>query len=221
MTDLNPSDRAKYALPPKPVRAETIVDRANQLIDIRDVYNNESGFFAPTGEYFSWKIYCPFAYEHADGGIDKNTRMYPPTHIYCWAQHGKITPVFLHARRNGLTQKAAAEELLHKAGLLKPKNFRERWQEILSERGDKVNVRLGSQSYAIDALQKRLALDSDYADHEFDDAVRQSWNYVLETLDAIWDNPESDLTLLQVWLERSAQRIFSAYSQVDTGSTNR
>lgn len=205
------ADLAKYAPDRTRTHKPTLIDKANEVVDIRDIYNEmQSGSLAPSGEYSSWKIWCPFGYEHADGGLDKNCRLYPPTHIYCWASHGVIRPTYLYARWKGMPQKKAAEELLKARGFLTERNFRAWWNELVDERDQKQHSRLGAQTFAIQALQQALATDSLYQQEEYSEPVRSAWVLVLAKLDLLWQKPETDAIILNQWLTRSTARIKAA-----------
>lgn len=203
---LQASDLAKYG-PKNNIKIDPIIERAN-TVDIREVYK-KTGLWAPDGEYYSWKIVCPFGAEHSDGGVGKNCRVYPPTSIMCFEMHGYISPVRLYARLNNLSYKTAAKRMLEEFGLIKYKSYRQRWLDLQKEQE---TPQLGPQSYAVDALQKELYKDPLYANHEYDAQVRAEWERVLEVLDAIWTFPDTDVTILKIWLDKSATRIRMAYS---------
>lgn len=202
-------DRAKYAPEIKPYRPPTLIDKANEAVDIREIYNKLPGMYAPWGEYASWKVNCPFNYEHADGGMDKNCRIYGGQHLFCFAMHGIITPVYLWARLNAMPSKRAAEELLEQRGLLRNLNYWEKWEQLTTA----PQHSSGSQNYAITALRKELQTDNEYAEHEYDESVRQAWVYALSTLDQLWVLSEGDVEYfaLEKWLNQSTKRIRSAY----------
>ena len=209
---INRADFAKYIPEPK-VKPVSEIDRANEAVDIRDIYNGLMSSRAPTGEYSSWKIFCPMAHEHADGGRTKNCRVFPPTHIYCWEMHGYISPVRLYSYWKGMSTKAAARELLDQRGLLQPKNFRERWNDLLNLREQKDEDKLGDKQDAVSALQNALQNDTLYIEHEYSEEVRSAWVLILAKLDMLWSRPETDSAVLSEWLIRSLTRLKEAVNE--------
>lgn len=210
---LKPADAARYAPPKAAERPRTLVDWANEVADIRDVLR-DMGLYAPSGTFYSYKIDCPWNYEHADGGRDKNCRLFGGTNIYCWAAHGYITPSYLYSRWKGVTIQDAAKELLDQLGLLK-KNWRETWNELVEVRDAKEHVGLGQQSYAIDALHAALKTDKKYLEQEFEEPVRLAWVVVLAALDSIWERPDADSDTLSEWFDRSLRKLKLAALEVD------
>lgn len=209
------ADAAKYALPSKPAKALTLVDKANELVSIREIYTQMTGSYVPDGQMFSWKIHCPFEFEHSDGGLDKNTRIYDSNTIYCFGMHGVIRPVYLYARWKGIPTKLAAEELLKERGLLEKKGYRARWNDLMELREEKFHQRLGEQSYAIDALQKSLENDRMYVENEYAEDVRSAWVISLAKLDVLWSRPETTAASLTAWLHISKDRIKKAALEVE------
>lgn len=201
------ADRSKYALPPKAAGKQTIVDRADEEVDIRDIMR-AMGLWAPSGGFSSWKIYCPFHEEHADQ-MDKNCRVYGTNNIYCFAMHGRLTPTLLYSRWKGMSRTRAAEVLLEERGLLH-KSWRSWWNELLIMREDKMNSRLGAQNDAVAALHKRLELHVVYLNHEFDAPVRAAWQTALKALDLLWEHPETTFDVLAVWADKSLTKILTS-----------
>lgn len=195
------SDRAKYALPVKKYGPKSLIEKADEAVDIRDIMK-QMKLWAPTGTFYSYKINCPFAYEHADGGLDKNCRLFGSTNIFCWAEHGYLTPTRLYARWKHIPQKRAAEILLDERGLLY-KGWRNWWNELLILREDRISAQLGSQTDIISALHTVLENYPMYVEREFDTEVRLSWAKVLKALDLLWVHPNTNLDILQQWFNLS------------------
>lgn len=209
--NLQPNDFAKYAPTKQPRRAKSLIERADAAVNIIEVYNS-MGFSAPYGSYGSYKVDCPFYNEHSDGGLDKNCRIYPPTHIFCFGDHGVLKPSFLYSRWKAISVKRAAVILLEERGLLKPRNYREQWNELIEarERAREANVSLGEPSYVIDALQTALYGNLTYQKVEYAPGVREAWRIVLGALDVLWASPDTDLAKLERWYEKSLKKISSA-----------
>jgi hypothetical protein len=187
------ADRVKYAPPPKPQKKATLVERADSMVDIRDILK-EMHLWAPSGDYYSYKIYCPWHDEHADQN-DKNCRIFGGTNIYCWAMHGYITPSYLYSRWKHMPREKAAEQLLDQRGLLN-KPWREKWNDLIDAREDSQHKRLGSKNDFITALHITLARHPEYVTHEFHSDVRARWQLILKALDKIWEDPSVDLEIL-------------------------
>jgi hypothetical protein len=210
---LNPSDAARYGLDTQPKRSagSGLIERCDELISIIDVLE-QMGCDVPRGEYSSWKMHCPFGYEHPDGGIDKNFRAYPPSNVNCFAMHGFLTPSSLYARWKGLSRERSAKILLEEAGLLKYQNYREKWNELADEReaAREANTALGSTADLVKALQQALHRNLNYKAAEFSPGVREAWRVVLTALDVLWSRSDTDRAKLQVWFERSLLKINNA-----------
>lgn len=200
-------DRVKYPLPQKKSLTATIIDKADEVVDIRDILK-EMGVWVPSGTFHSYKIFCPWHFEHADQ-LDKNCRLFGSTNIYCWAMHGRINPTQLYARWKGMSRKRAAKILLEERGLLN-KPWRAWWNELIVLREDRQHKNLGSQMDAVSALHLRLEHNQEYLEHEFDVSVRAAWNDVLLALDRLWELPDANFEYLAVWIDRSLTKIENA-----------
>lgn len=199
--------KQKY-LPHKPLPStRSLVETADEAVDIRDILKAMGGW-APDGPFGSLKIDCPWAGEHADGGRDKNCRIFGSTNIYCWAMHGYITPTKLYARWKGVSRQQAAETLLDERGLLK-KKWRTRWQELMDERYQGWDSKLGSQAQMVAALHSKLADSSGYVDREFSKTVRIVWANCLSDLDYLWEQDPS-IERLQQWMHKSYAALIEA-----------
>lgn len=195
---------------------KSLVNLANEKINIVEIYN-AMGHAAPQGMYGSFKIHCPFNYEHGDGGLDKNCRIYPPSHIYCFAMHGLLKPVYLYAKWKDLQYTRAAVILLEERGLLKSSNYKDRWEELLNERAKSNTNSLGDQADVIAALQTEIAQDERYMAVEFADPVREAWKLILRALDVLWSRPESDITAIYRWYDNSLKKLKEAVSNALKG----
>ena len=200
---LSDSDRAKYTSETTTVtHTYTLVDRADEAVDIREIMK-DMDLWAPDGEFYSYKISCPWSGEHPDGGIDKNCRIYGGTNIFCFAMHGRITPTTLYARWKGVSRDDAARELLDQRGLLS-KNWREKWTDLMAEKEQEQ----GSPEELVSALNKELDNDLIYKLEEFSDPVREVWKKILDDLDLMWYH--ADLNLLTSWFSASLHKLREA-----------
>jgi hypothetical protein len=213
---LKADDAARYGINnARPVRqGNTWIEKADEVVNILDILE-AMGCDVPRGEYNSWKMFCPFKDEHADGGLDKNFRVYPPTNVNCFAMHGYMTPTLLYKHWKNMSRERAALILLEERGLLKNRNYRERWNELVDFRENERQTRadLGNQADLIDALTSHLRLTPNYKLVEFHPVVREAWRVVLTALDVLWSRPEVDLDKLQVWFERSKVKIELAIAE--------
>lgn len=181
-----------------------LIERADKEVPIAEVLA-ECGIVVPSEIVGSWKTSCPFAYEHADGGLDKNCRTYPTNHMFCFASHGTLRPTQIIARKRRMTRMQAAETLLDERGLLKPRTARDMWQAA-DERAREVHNTLGKHTDAVTALQRAVA---DLPLDDFDPAVQQAWQEVLRNLDTVMANPDSGLNDLRNWLTASREHFIS------------
>lgn len=76
----------------------------------------------------SRKVRCPFGeIYHRDGGIEPAFRIYPDANAaYCFSCAVRYSPVWLVAQAWGITARAAAVELLDRAGI-KPVSLADAW----------------------------------------------------------------------------------------------
>ncbi len=103
------------------------------------------------------KIHCPFGeMYHHDGGAEPAMRVYPDSnHLYCFAGCGAFGPVALVAHAFGLTRRAAARELLDRAGIRAP-SWRKTWDQALAHREP---LDTASLAQALQIFCRRLAPD--------------------------------------------------------------
>jgi hypothetical protein len=178
-------------------RRKSPIERANE-ISVFDVLFDFFGINHPRSGR-SYKGYCPFAFEHPDGGLDKQFRTYPETNTaYCFEMHGQLTPVNLIAYRKELTHRRAAEFLLDHYGLSKPKDYRERWQRLIDARSTPSAVTNGQD--LVEALTVFLKQHPAYERCQYDDGFLSTLNSCLEVLDQILERkPEEEL--IRAWYD--------------------
>lgn len=80
------------------------------------------GFSAGDSNFWgSMKAHCPFGYLHADGGADKNFRIYFAANTaYCFEEALYLTPSILYSRLHDVSRLAAAKILCDKHGIKPP-----------------------------------------------------------------------------------------------------
>jgi hypothetical protein len=160
---------------------ETLVERAN-AVSIIDVLQDDFSIHVPFDDKLdrSWKTSCPFAYEHSDGGLDKQYRVYAHTNTsFCFEMHGLLTPVRLIAYKYTYSPQRAATSILEHYGLLKPKDYRERYQELVLARTREDSAL--QTEYLVEALQSSVRAVN--PDAQFDVAFQATFAEALSTLD--------------------------------------
>lgn len=187
-------------------RAERIIAKADE-ISIYVVLKDFLDLNIPvTPEGSSWKTYCPWRQEHADGGMDKGFRVYPDTNsAMCFPLHGYLTPTRLVATQYSERPLSAAERLLRHYGLLKEAPWWERFEEVVRSREQVVPTI--NPAYAIATLHSVLKSRTDYASLQYSSSVRNGMAQVLIDLDAAVEkaraNPYVAEQSLKQWLENS------------------
>lgn len=153
-----------------------LIERAN-AVSVFDVLRDYFDIVHPREGGGSYKGYCPFGFEHADGGIEKQWRTYPSTNSsYCFAGHGSLTPVRLVQIKKDIKATDAAVDILRRYGLFAPRHFRERYADLVREREEKTR-QLGSPAYLVEAL--RTAAGEGAEDPEAMERVLQRLDEVL------------------------------------------
>lgn len=115
----------------------------------------------------SWKIHCPYADEHKDGGRDTNCRVYSSSNsVYCFAQHFRMPPTTLYWRQfDHKNMFEAAQHIVADYELVPPEeDYRERFARIATPQLHEV--------YDIfDALQVLLKDNARYKRHQFEPEI--------------------------------------------------
>jgi hypothetical protein len=159
------------------------VDRANS-VPIQSVLKDLFGVYVPEGLDRSWKTHCPFYFEHPDGGLEKNLRVYGSNSAYCFAMHGFLTPVRLVQLRSETGPKRAAQILAERYGLVKKEPYWVRMSQLISDQSTKLRDS-GSPTHAVAALQSALEHVEGYDRRQFDPDVTQAMEAALEGLDEV------------------------------------
>jgi hypothetical protein len=163
-------------------RVQRLIERAN-AVSIFDVLNDFFGMDVPAEG--SMKMRCPFAEGHADGGLERSWRAYSLTNSsFCFSDCGFLTPVRLVQLQKGWKAPRAAEFILLSYGLLRPRHYRERYNELLveHERGETVAIH---PQYVVQALHTALSASPSYRLRQFDTDVMAAMEKALEGLDLV------------------------------------
>lgn len=164
----------------KPWEDELVV-RANEEVPITSVLSEYFNVPVPEQAY-GWKTYCVQKWEHKDGGIDRQFRVYTDTNsAWCFAVHGFYTPVRLWRLRSGAaTLKDAARELLRVYGIrIKEPTYQEQFEMIRQEASRKAVATTDSM---LEALQVFLETVPGYTLRQFDVEVLRVVNLTIEEI---------------------------------------
>lgn len=190
-----------------------MVRRAN-LIPIFDVLEDFFGIIHPRdGE--SYKGYCPWAFEHADGGLDKGFRTYPATNsAYCFVMHGVLNPVRLIQVREDVRPYAAARKLMEHYGLSTGQHYRERFETLVRERETRRDD-LGNPAYLVEALHLTLSGEPTYAARQFDPDVAGTLEEQLARLDALMARPGTTEVDVRDWYQSARDTVTALLEKTD------
>lgn len=176
----------KHDEPDNRSRATRFVDKINAEVRLSTLLQDEFGIYIPDEIVRSWKTYCPWSFEHPDGGTDKTLRIYPSNSAYCFALHGVLTPVRIVQIQHECGSYKAAHILAEKYGLAQRKPYWERMNELVLEQATRKKNR-GPLSYAAEALRQALVQVPGFQWREFDDDVVAEVGRQLERLDDLDD----------------------------------
>lgn len=187
-------------------KALDLIERANR-ISIFTVLEDFFGIRHPASGR-SYKGYCPFGFEHPDGGIDKGWRTYPATNSsYCFVMHGFMPPVRLIQIRRDVKATTAARHLLEHYGLLRPRPYHERFKELVAERETRL-TNIGQTAYLVEALHTALAAHPSYAEAQFSDRFSGAVESELERLDALLaDKGSATEEGVREWFRQAKQEL--------------
>jgi hypothetical protein len=187
-------------------RNESLISRANREVSVFDVLEEFFNVRHPR-DGRSFKGYCPFVWEHYDGGADKGFRTYPGTNTaYCFVQHGSLTPVRLIAISRDWTLHRSARWLLEHYGKLKPKDWQSRWAELTEPSH---GPELGSPAVLVDALHTSLADHPNYPTAGLSAALSAAMEPELEMLARMYESPGTTEAEVRIWFDRAKQRLRS------------
>lgn len=188
---------------------DPFVTHINSKVNLSTVFKEYFSIYVPDlGDMrTSWKTRCPLGYAHADGGLDKNFRVYPSSNrAYCFEMHGTLTPCRLMSLHWGISQKNAAKRLANEYGLGK-QHWRKRLPDVLinlySEQaiGDKAAIRQALSIY-VDSLN--LSPDKKYASKYL-----QLMPKIYASLDSLYESDPDEETIKK-WLVKAKQILYTA-----------
>lgn len=184
---------------------DELVVRANEEVSIVSVLNDYFHADVPENAY-GWKTYCVQKWEHRDGGIDRQFRVYSDTNTaHCFAIHGLYTPARLwRIRTASPTLKDAARDLLRVYGIrIKEPTYQERFTAIreASSRTSKV-----TPDGMLEALQVFLGTIPDYTVRQFDPNVLRVVNSTVEDIQEFCSRDPS-LEEARQWLQRAQAQL--------------
>lgn len=189
--------------------AMDLIQRANDL-PILDVLRDWFELNIPDSGDRSWKDYCPFGWEHPDGGVDRGWRVYPSTNSsYCFVLHGALRPVRMVQMRDDVRATIAAKKLLEHYGKLRPRGYRQRMEELIAAR-EMVRTSLGSPADLIEALQHNLFRMPGYIEHQYDPKVAAAVDAALGRLDDMLADRSADTERVRAWLDDAEGSILLA-----------
>lgn len=196
----------------KPWEDELVV-RANAEVSIVSVLNDHFyGRDRPVPEdAYGWKVKCPLAWEHKDGGVDRQFRVYSDTNSgHCFAIHGLFTPVRLWRIRTGSpTLKDAARDLLRTYGVqIRQPTYQERFAAIREESQMSLMV---SPDGMLEALQVFLGRIPEYGTRQFDPDVLRVVNSTIEDIPGFCDQGPS-LEEARQWLRKRQEQLRATVS---------
>lgn len=196
------------------VATKILADRAN-TVSVFDILRDEFKMRVPNIDPgSSWKISCPFAFEHADGGMDKNCRVYGTGNLYCFAQHGQLTPVRIFQMKYDLSYRDAAMAVLEAYNLARPRPYWERFKDLLEARTGPSRG-LGELQSVVDALHLATSQHPLYAERQYSPEFMAAMNHELRRLDAVVAQvPPSDLTsVISLWYSKAKASLWAALDE--------
>lgn len=155
----------------------------------------------------SAKVRCPFGeLYHRDGGAEASFRVYPEANsAYCFSCAQSYSPVWLIAQAWGLTSRAAAVELLERAGI-KPVSLADAWAAVAVVEDAPDQVLLAE---ALKTFCERIGpeLRQDWDDAQFQPAIAAALSRCLDLLDRVRTGADADQ-----WLSGCKQAMRRALS---------
>jgi hypothetical protein len=160
------------------------VDRANELIRVEDVLNKHFNLGEEIpADTDRWRTYCPFGYEHEDGGRVKELRIYTSSNTcYCHKMHGNMDPVRLWQHHLGFdrSRRKSAIDLLETYGIsTRSKSY----QEVYKEVSEGAQVELVAPP-VIQAFHSYVRSFPDYWQRQFDEPVIELMDTIITLIQA-------------------------------------
>jgi hypothetical protein len=193
-----------------------LIRRANKEVSVFDVLEKEFSIRHPR-EGRSYKGYCPFAFEHPDGGVEKGFRTYPGTNTaYCFVLHGSLNPVRIVELKEDVPPLEAARKLLSDRGLLEPKDVMERWNDAL--RANERGVELGDPQVLVEALQEFLRTHPAYAEQSLSPRFMGEMEVQLNVLDRVLDDPRVSESIVRAWFSKAKVELQAVLDELYAGA---
>lgn len=208
---MNPMGRSRRRMSLE--QAQRLIERTNEVVSVFDVLTDFFGISHPS-QGRSYKGYCPFGFEHPDGGSEKGFRTYPATNSsYCFFQHGSMPPVRLIQIDKGWKAVRAAYFLLDHYGLSKPQHYRKRFAALQIAR-ETAGANLGRTSYLVEALHTGLASHEKYQDAQYTDTFSAALEEELETLDGLLaDRDTATEEAVREWYAKARRRLLEVLNE--------
>lgn len=203
------SDKYRQASQSDPPWRHPLVEKANAEVPIAEVLSDYFATPVPA-EAEGWKVRCPFAVEHEDGGIDRQFRVYASSNSgYCFALHGRLDPVRLWRLRSWFPSlKDAAEDLLRTYGIdYRPRPYKERMAGLRTGSAFEVDT-----AALVQALQVYLVNHPLYEARQYDDSLLRGVNYILNEAHDACAQAER-LGDVERWLDEAKQRVSALLRQ--------
>lgn len=185
-----------------------LIRRANQL-DFLDVLSHFFNLhYPPTGS--SWKGACPFQWQH--GTPVKNFRVYPSSRSsFCFEMHGWMNATKIIALRDDVDEVEAALTLLKFYDQPTGQHYTERFADLMEASNQRS---AGSPADAVSALQASLSRSNLYVDNEYTESVVDAMEVVLDRLDHVMQDYETDdgvdASVLRQWLDESHATVIAS-----------
>lgn len=180
-----------------------LVERANEVdlfAVLRDFFNIDH-----PAEGKSYKGYCPFGFEHPDGGVTKGWRTYPETNTsYCFVAHGSLPPVRLVSMQKDVSYVKAAEAILSHYGIPFARHWKKRYEEVLLERERSV-AEVGDTAYLVEAIHVSLRQHSNYYEAEVEGRLAEPLAQALAELDQLMSDKAKEGTIREWFLATKAR----------------
>lgn len=175
-------EKYRLADPPRQLTwKQRVIERALTEVPIEEVLNDLFEIYVPR-DAKSWKVRCPLAYEHEDGGLDKQFRVYSDNNrAYCFAMHGSFDSLSLWTMHNPAKNRvSAAEALLAAYGKsVSSKTYQERMAAVEAE------VETLDADVVVQAFKVFLSGHPKYEDHQYGQDVLHAVNSFLESVRAV------------------------------------
>lgn len=186
---------------------DALVERANSEISIYRVLRDLFDIDVPGEGTRSYKSWCPFGFEHPDGGVERTWRTYPATNSsYCFNGHGFMPPVRLVSIQKGWPSYRTARYLLEIYGLLKQKNYRERYDEMVVGRETRQES-LGAAGDLVEALHVALKSHPGYVDGQYGERFQQEFGVALAGLDGILSGKATEVAVRE-WFAQAREKLW-------------